>query len=109
MLPRRMNRTAERHRFDLAFWRNPARRPRDWGIPSARDAIPSGLRFVPFSFTLGKTRVNVMDAEVMDAEKEREIIRLWNQLRLLEQQGRPVAAVRRQIEKALAERERHAA
>jgi hypothetical protein len=45
----------------------------------------------------------------MDAEKEREIIRLWNRLRLLERQGRPVAAVRRQIETALAERERDAA
>jgi hypothetical protein len=45
----------------------------------------------------------------MDAEKEREIIRLWNRLRLLERQGRPVAAVRRQIEAALAEWDRHAA
>jgi hypothetical protein len=45
----------------------------------------------------------------MDAVKDREIIRLWNQLRLLEREGRSVAAVRRQIEKALAERERHAA
>jgi hypothetical protein len=40
----------------------------------------------------------------MDPEKEREIIRLWNLLRLLEREGRPVAIVRRQIEKALAER-----
>jgi hypothetical protein len=46
---------------------------------------------------------------IMDAEKEREIIRLWNQLRLLERQGRPATAIRRQIEKALAEREPHAA
>jgi hypothetical protein len=45
----------------------------------------------------------------MDAEKEREIIRLWNRLRLLENEGRPVTAVRWQIEKALAERDRHAA
>jgi hypothetical protein len=45
----------------------------------------------------------------MDAEKEREIIRLWNRLRLLEREGRPALAIRRQIEKALAERERHAA
>jgi len=37
----------------------------------------------------------------MDALKEREIIRLWNRLRLLEREGRPTAAVRRQIEKAL--------
>jgi hypothetical protein len=45
----------------------------------------------------------------MDAVKEREIIRLWNQLRLLEREGRSAATVRRQIEKALAERERDAA
>lgn len=45
----------------------------------------------------------------MDAEREREIIRLWNRLRLLEREGRPAAALRRQIEKALAERERDAA
>ena len=34
----------------------------------------------------------------MDAGKERQIIRLWNQLRLLEREGRPTEAVRRQIE-----------
>jgi hypothetical protein len=45
----------------------------------------------------------------MDAGKERDIIRLWNLLRLLEREERPSAAVRRQIEAALAERERHAA
>ncbi|HEV7821586.1 MAG TPA: hypothetical protein VGO84_10435 [Burkholderiales bacterium] len=45
----------------------------------------------------------------MDAEKERKIIRLWNRLRRLERQGRPTALVVRQIQKALAERERHAA
>jgi hypothetical protein len=45
----------------------------------------------------------------MDAVKDREIIRLWNLLRLLEREGQSVATVRRQIEKALAERERHAA
>jgi hypothetical protein len=45
----------------------------------------------------------------MDADKEREIIRLWNQLRRLEREGRPATAVRRQIENALAERERDAA
>jgi hypothetical protein len=45
----------------------------------------------------------------MDAAKDREIIRLWNELRLLEREGRSVATVRRQIEKALTERERHAA
>ena len=45
----------------------------------------------------------------MDAATERELIRLWNRLRLLEREGRPVTAVLRQIEKALAERDRHAA
>jgi hypothetical protein len=45
----------------------------------------------------------------MDAAKEREIIRLWNRLRLLKREGRSIAAVLRQLEKALAERERHAA
>lgn len=45
----------------------------------------------------------------MDPAKEREIIRLWNRLRFLEREGQPVAAVVRQIEKALVERERHAA
>jgi hypothetical protein len=45
----------------------------------------------------------------MDAEKEREIIRLWNRLRLLERERRATAAIRRQIERALAEREPHAA
>jgi hypothetical protein len=45
----------------------------------------------------------------MDAAKEREIIRLWNRLRLLEREGHPASAVLRQIKKALAERERHAA
>jgi hypothetical protein len=47
--------------------------------------------------------------DVMDSEKERELFRLWNRLRLLEREGRSVATVRRQIEKALAERDRHAA
>jgi hypothetical protein len=45
----------------------------------------------------------------MDPAKERELIRLWNQFRLLERESRSVATVRRQIEKALAEQERHAA
>jgi hypothetical protein len=46
----------------------------------------------------------------MDAAKEREIERLWNRLRLLEKEGRrSVMAIRRQLEKALAERECHAA
>ena len=37
----------------------------------------------------------------MDAARQQEIIRLWNRLRLLEREGRPTAAVRRQIERAL--------
>ena len=41
----------------------------------------------------------------MDVQKEREIIRLWNRLRLLQREGRPTAALRKQIEKALAERD----
>jgi hypothetical protein len=45
----------------------------------------------------------------MDAAKDREIIRLWNQLRLLEREGGSVEIVRLQIEKAIAERERDAA
>jgi hypothetical protein len=45
----------------------------------------------------------------MDAGKDQELIRLWNRLRLLEREGQPAVAVRRQIEKALAERERDAA
>jgi hypothetical protein len=45
----------------------------------------------------------------MDAETERQIIRLWNRLRRLERDGRPTAEVRRQIEKALADVDRHAA
>jgi hypothetical protein len=45
----------------------------------------------------------------MDPATERNIIRLWNLLRRLEQEGRPTALVRRQIEAALAERARHAA
>lgn len=39
----------------------------------------------------------------MDADKQKQIIRLWNKLRLLEREGRPAAALRRQIEKALEE------
>ena len=45
----------------------------------------------------------------MDAAKEQEIIKLWNRLRLLEREGRQTTAVRRQIEKALTDRERDAA
>jgi len=42
---------------------------------------------------------------IMDAKREREIIRLWNMLRLLQREGRPTAAVRKQIERALAEQD----
>jgi hypothetical protein len=45
----------------------------------------------------------------MDSAKDREIVRLWNRLRLLEREGRSVATVLRQIKKALAKRERGAA
>jgi hypothetical protein len=45
----------------------------------------------------------------MDAASERKLIRLWNRLRRLEKEGRPITAVLRQIKTALAERERHAA
>jgi hypothetical protein len=45
----------------------------------------------------------------MDVAKEQELIRLWNRLRLLEREGRPVTAVLRQLQRALAERERDAA
>jgi len=63
------------------------------------------LNFVLFSFTL----VFLAEVNVVDPAKEREIIKLWNQLRLLEREGRSVTLIRRQIEKALAERKRHAA
>jgi hypothetical protein len=53
--------------------------------------------------------VNPIQVTAMDAEKEREIIRLWNLLRRLEREGRPTAELVRQIEKALAEQERRAA
>jgi hypothetical protein len=45
----------------------------------------------------------------MEVVREREIKRLWNRLRLLEREGRQTTIVLRQIEKALAERERDAA
>lgn len=51
----------------------------------------------------------MVSSGAMDAGKQRQIIRLWNQLRLLEREGRPTEAVRRQIERALAECEAHAA
>ena len=45
----------------------------------------------------------------MNVDQEREIIRLWHRLRLLEREGRPTAVVLRQIRKALAEQESQAA
>ncbi|MGX1107490.1 MULTISPECIES: hypothetical protein [Bradyrhizobium] len=45
----------------------------------------------------------------MDAERDREIIRLWNELRRLQREGRPTVLLVRRIEKALAEREQEAA
>ncbi|HKS18799.1 MAG TPA: hypothetical protein VJS63_06280 [Bradyrhizobium sp.] len=63
------------------------------------------MKFVPFSFTMRALR----GENRMDADKEREIIRLWNRLRRLEREGRPTAAVLGQIRKALAEHERQAA
>jgi hypothetical protein len=42
----------------------------------------------------------------VNAEKDREIIRLWHELRRLEREGRPSAAIVRRIEEALAVRER---
>jgi hypothetical protein len=45
----------------------------------------------------------------MDAAKEQEIIRLWNRLRLLKREGRSIVIILQQIEKALADRDRHAA
>ena len=52
---------------------------------------------------------NATEEIAMDADQERRIIRLWNQLRLLEREGRPTQALRRQIEQALAECEPRAA
>jgi hypothetical protein len=45
--------------------------------------------------------VGELDAIAMDVAKDREIIRLWNQLRFLEREGGSVATVRRQIERPL--------
>jgi hypothetical protein len=63
------------------------------------------LNFVPFSFTVAA----ILRGNAVDADKEREIIRLWNRLRLLEREGRPTAEVLRKIRRALAEHEREAA
>jgi hypothetical protein len=58
------------------------------GCSALLDAIPGGLRFVPFSFTLREAPGII----AMDTEKEQEIIRLWNRLRRLEREGRPADA-----------------
>jgi hypothetical protein len=55
-------------------------------------------------FVLIDANGEVGEASV-DVVKEREIIRLWNRLRLLQREGRAIEAVRRQLEKALVERE----
>jgi hypothetical protein len=60
-------------------------------------------------FVLGSFYLGSCTEHTMDPATERNIIRLWNRLRLLEREGRPTAALRRQIEKALATREQHAA
>ena len=49
------------------------------------------------------------DAADFDADRQRKVIRLWNQLRRLQKAGQPTAAVVRRIEAALAERESCAA
>ena len=41
----------------------------------------------------------------MDARKDREIIRLWNLLRLQQKEGRSTTSVLRQLKKAMAERD----
>ena len=74
-------------------------------ITVSRIRACGGLKFVLFSFTVTQNSRVI----AMDADKEREIIRLWNRLRLLEREGRPTTAVLRQIQKALAEHERQAA
>jgi hypothetical protein len=71
---------------------------RPLGVPPVGPPIPSGLLFRSWYVLIPH-----------DAGKEREIIRLWNRVRLLEKEGRQTTAVRRLIEKALAARERDAA
>jgi len=67
------------------------------------------LLSVALEFCSCFVHIGVTEETAMDAGKEQQIIRLWNQLRLLEREGRPTEAVRRQIERALAERESRAA
>jgi hypothetical protein len=51
---------------------------------------------------------HALRSAAMDIAKEQEIIRLWNRYRLLQRQGLATDAILRQLEKALAERERAA-
>jgi Iap family predicted aminopeptidase len=76
---------------------------RAWGVPSV-GLLSVGLESCSRFVHIGRTEETAMDAAL-----ERQIIRLWNQLRLLKREGRPTEAVRRQIEQALAERESRAA
>jgi hypothetical protein len=77
--------------------------------PAIGSAIALRVPHMIHLFLAACHSVPVMFSYGMDAGKEREIIRLWNRLRLLEKEGRQTTAVRRQIEKALAERESRAA
>jgi len=75
--------------------------PGRWRVP--------GLNRYPWGLELCSWFVHIaIEENAMDAGKQRQIIRLWNQLRRLERAGGSTEAVRRQIEKALAEREPHA-
>ncbi|MBR0872677.1 hypothetical protein JQ633_20110 [Bradyrhizobium tropiciagri] len=47
--------------------------------------------------------------DAADVDRQRKVIRLWNELRQLKKAGQPTAAVVRRIEAALAERENCAA
>jgi hypothetical protein len=51
---------------------------------------------------------HILWSAAMDIAKEQEIIRLWNRYRLLQREGLATDAILRQLEKALAERERAA-
>jgi len=62
------------------------------------------LKNVLVSFILA-----IPENAAMDAERDREIIRLWNELRRLQREGRPTASMVRRIEQALAVREQEAA
>jgi hypothetical protein len=80
-------------------WRGSSR-----GLGPTREGVrPRGGRDLKLFYICSILRV--AGVATMNAEKEREIIKLWNCLRLLQREGRPTTAVRKQIEKALAERE----